>query len=82
MFRLETDHLASVATTRTYESTVNVTGEPFGGATVIAKPGDPDHSIIFTRMKAADPKRQMPALANEVIDSSGVTQIRGWITNL
>ena len=40
-FRLETDHLATVADTRTYRTTVDVSGIPYGGATIIAKPGDP-----------------------------------------
>lgn len=44
MLRLETDHCGSLYGTGTYQSTVNVQGIAYGGATIIAKPGDPDHS--------------------------------------
>ena len=82
MFRLESDHIATVSSTRTYQSTVNVAGTSFGGATIVAKPGDPDHSIIVTRMRATDPKKRMPALGIETIDTAAVTMIRAWITSL
>jgi hypothetical protein len=82
MFRLETDHCGSLSGTRTYQSTVNVSGLAYGGATIIAKPGDPDHSIIYTRMHSSDPKKKMPALGSEVPDAAAISMIRTWIANL
>ncbi len=81
-FRPETDHLASLADARTYRPTVNVPGIAFGGATIIAKPGDPDHSIIITRMRSSDPKKKMPWLGAETLDPTGYAQIRAWIQSL
>lgn len=82
MFRLETTHISSVTATRTYQSTVNVSGLPYGGATVVAKPGDPDRSIIVTRMRSADPKKRMPALGTETVDSPALQMICAWINSL
>ncbi len=82
MFRLEAARISSVGITRTYQSSVNVPGTAFGGATIVAKPRDPDHSIIITRMNAADPKKRMPALGAETIDVTGRSLLRTWITNL
>lgn len=82
-FRLESDHVATLADTRTYLTTVNVVGrEPFGGATIIAKPGDPDHSIIITRLLSTDPKKRMPALGTETIDTAALSMISSWISGL
>ena len=33
-------------------------GLTYGGATIIAKPGDPDHSIIYTRMHSTRPEEE------------------------
>ena len=68
----------SLAGTRTYQSTVNVSGLAYGGATIIAKPGDPDHSIIYTRMHSSDQKKKMPALGSEVPDVAAISMIRNW----
>jgi hypothetical protein len=81
-FRLETGYLASLADTRTYRTTVNVAGIAYGGATIIAKPGDPDRSIIVTRMRSTDPKKRMPWLGGETLDPTGYALIRAWITSL
>ena len=80
--RLESAHIATLAATKAYKTTVNVQGATFGGATVIAKPGDPDHSIIVTRMTAPDLKKRMPALGVEVVDPDGLALIRRWIKEL
>ncbi len=82
MLRLETTHISSVSATRTYQSSVNVAGTSYGGATIVAKPGDPDHSIIVTRMRSLDTKKRMPALGIETADSAAVTMIRNWIDSL
>ena len=82
-FRIETGYIASVADTKAYRTTVNVTGTTaFGGATIIAKPGDPDHSIIITRMLSTDPNKRMPWLGGEIADPTGLATIRAWITAL
>ena len=80
--RLESGFLSSVTATKTYKTTVNVQGATFGGATIIAKPGDPDRSIIVTRMTAADPKKRMPALGIEIVDPDGLAAVRRWIQSL
>lgn len=82
MFRLESDHISSVSATRTYQSTVNVAGTAYGGATIVAKPGDPDHSIIVTRMRSSDTKKRMPALGIETADSTALAMIGAWISSL
>ncbi len=81
MFRLEVDYLATVSSTRTYRSTINVPGTPYGGASLVAKPGYPDQSIIVTRMKSSDTKKRMPWLGGEVVDPSGLALVRAWIAN-
>lgn len=82
MFRIEVARTATLAQTRTYSSTVNVSGIPYGGATIIAKPGDPSHSIIVTRMSSTDPKKKMPWLGAKTTDPTGLAMVRAWITNL
>ncbi|MBA3452064.1 MAG: hypothetical protein H0T42_03085 [Deltaproteobacteria bacterium] len=81
-FRLEVGFIASVADTKTYRTTVNISGKPFGGATIVAKPGDPDHSIIITRMLSNDQNKRMPWLGGEIADPTGLTTIRAWINGL
>lgn len=82
MFRIESDHSNSLSGTRTYQSTVNVPGIAYGGASIVAKPGDPDRSLIYTRMHSTDPKKRMPALGSEIEDAQAVAMIRAWITTL
>jgi hypothetical protein len=83
MFRLEVDYLDAVENTRTYESTVNVVTEvEIDGATVIAKPGDPDHSVIITRMNTTNAAKMMPALGVELVDPTGQSVLRAWINAL
>ncbi len=80
--RLESAHIATLSATKAYKTTVNVQGATFGGATIVAKPGDPDHSIIVTRMTAPDLKKRMPALGVEDVDPDGLALIRRWIKEL
>jgi hypothetical protein len=83
MFRLEPGYLDSVEATRTYESTVNITADAeIDGATIVAKPGDPDHSVIITRMNAMNTAKRMPALGVEIVDPTGQNVLRTWITAL
>lgn len=83
MLRLETNYLATVQDTRAYMSAVNVvTNVAVDGATIIIKPGDPDHSVVITRMNTMTTQRRMPALGTEVVDPTGQTVLRAWITSL
>jgi cytochrome c553 len=81
--RLEVGFIASVTDTKAYRTTVNVTGTtPFGGATIVARPGDPDHSIIITRMMSTNPNKRMPWLGGEIADPTGLATLRAWISAL
>lgn len=83
MLRLETDHIATHETTRMYESSVRVTARtPIDGASIIAKPGDPDDSVLITRTTTQQPNKRMPALGSEVIDPAGQQILRAWIEDL
>jgi hypothetical protein len=83
MFRLEPGYLDTVEATRTYESAVNVVADvTIDGATIVAKPGDPDHSVIITRMNAMNTAKRMPALGVELVDPTGQNVLRTWITAL
>ncbi len=83
MFRLEPGYLDTVQNTRTYESTINVIADvEIDGATIVAKPGDPDHSVIITRMNTLNTAKRMPALGVELVDPTGQNVLRSWITAL
>jgi hypothetical protein len=83
MFRLETGYLDTLANTRTYISTVNVVADvSLDGATIVAKPGAPDQSVIIKRMTTTNPAKLMPALGVELVDPAGQTAVRAWITAL
>ena len=67
-----------------YRSIVNVPLEYWrGGAiTVRVSPGQPDQSAIVVRMSVRGTDDQMPPLATEVVDSTGLQTIRQWISDL
>jgi hypothetical protein len=50
-------------------------------ARLSSQPGDPDHSIIYTRQHSSNEK-EMPALGSEVPDAAAIAMIRSWIANL
>jgi hypothetical protein len=55
-----------------------------GGATAGKRvaPGAPDMSAVVVRMSARMPKVQMPPLATEIVDPTGLELVRAWIASL
>jgi hypothetical protein len=45
-------------------------------------PGEPEHSAIVARMEARKSRMQMPPLATEEADSSGIESVSRWVANL
>ncbi|MBC7974036.1 MAG: hypothetical protein H7138_03555 [Myxococcales bacterium] len=83
MLRLERTHVATVDGTRLYQSTVGVTARTaFEGATILAKPGDPDHSVLIKRTTTTDLRHRMPAPGIETVDPAGQQALRAWIQAL
>ncbi len=83
MFRLETGYLGTLETTRTYSSSVNVIADvDLDGATIVAKPGYPDQSVIIKRMTTTNTAKLMPALGVELVDPTGQNVVRAWIAAL
>ncbi len=81
---LQTDALASVETTRTYLTTVNVApleGIPAGTTARIA-PKDPQHSAVLGRMKSRELSVSMPPLGTEDVDMAGSNAVEAWINAL
>jgi len=67
-----------------YRSIVNAPLQYWrGGAiTVRVAPGHPDQSAIVARMSARGNDDQMPPLATELVDSTGLDTITQWISGL
>jgi len=67
-----------------YQSIVNVPLQywPGGAITVRVAPGQPDQSAIVARMSARGTHDQMPPLATELLDDTGLQTIRQWIASL
>ena len=83
MFRIETARIATMQSTRLYSSTVNVVAQnAFEGATIVAKPADPDNSVIIKRTTTTDLPHRMPALGIETVDPAGQQILRAWISAL
>lgn len=83
MLRIERAHTDAMASTRLYQSTVDVLARTsFEGATILAKPGDPDHSVLIMRTTTIDVPHRMPALGIETVDPDGQAVLRTWITAL
>lgn len=84
MLRIERAYTDAMTNTRLYQSTVGVVArtQPFEGATILAKPGDPDHSVIIKRTTTTDVPHRMPARGIETVDPAGQTILRAWITSL
>ena len=45
-------------------------------------PGQPDQSAVIARMSARGDMNQMPPLATEIVDATGLDAIRQWIAGL
>jgi hypothetical protein len=87
--RLDAAKLASVATTDTYQTAVNVPSRfpPFAGAGFFRiQPTDRAHSCVPYRDGIRDPNPgdhiQMPPLATHVVDTSGLGLVTSWIDTL
>jgi len=76
------DH--DVATSGIYQSIVAQKLEYWrGGAiTVRVAPGSPDDSAIVARMAMRGSDNQMPPLATEIVDPTGLELVRAWIASL
>jgi hypothetical protein len=73
-----------VASSGVYTSIV---GQPLqywrGGAiTLRVAPGAPAMSALIARMKSRTPKEQMPPLATELVDPTGIDAVSAWISAL
>lgn len=80
--RLSVNSLGSLAATPTYMTAVNQTGDALGGRTKIVDPMMPDNSIMMYRFESTNPAEHMPALGSEIMDPTGRTTLRDWITNI
>jgi hypothetical protein len=65
--------LTSVGRTSTFR------GADDAGAGARVSPGDPDRSVLLTRMASRHPVLQMPPLGTRIVDDAAVTLIRQWI---
>ena len=45
-------------------------------------PGNPDHSILYTRINSLDPGVMMPELGRKTIHTEGVKLIKDWISEM
>jgi hypothetical protein len=71
-------------TTGVTQSIVNVPLAYWRGGSIVWRvaPGQPDKSAVVARMSARGNDDQMPPLATEVADSTGLDAVRAWITSL
>lgn len=76
--------LGAVEDTATYRSTVGVRTalDPLHGRELLVAPGDPDASLVAHRMGVRDGDSQMPPLATEEVDRTGLGAVEDWITSL
>ncbi|HWP05206.1 MAG TPA: hypothetical protein VNN72_05665 [Polyangiaceae bacterium] len=82
-FWLTADHLGSVTETPTYTTAVGkdpLLGLP--GADSIIAPGEPDKSSVVLRMQLRGDEDQMPPIASEEVDTTGVDAVSAWIDDL
>ncbi|MDW8360961.1 MAG: hypothetical protein RMK74_01060 [Myxococcales bacterium] len=57
-------------------------GHVVDGLDTIVVPGSPDRSQLVARMQTRRPEHQMPPLATERVDETGVGLVRAWIASL
>ncbi len=74
----------SVETTAAYLTAVGQPNTLFNDQNVTARivPGDPAQSSVWFRMSARGNNAQMPPLASEVIDATGIAAVETWIQSL
>jgi mono/diheme cytochrome c family protein len=73
-----------VTTSQIYQTTVGVELEQWidRGYTYRIVAGDPDASAIAYRMAQRGTAAQMPPIATEFVDDTGLASIRAWIQSL
>lgn len=77
--------LSSVDTTTVYTTAVNQNASVpncCGTLTKIVDPTKPDQSIMIFRYESTNPALHMPIIGAEIMDTSGQTILRDWITNI
>ena len=72
------------ATSGVFASIVGKTVDYWRGGAITERvhPGQPDASAIVVRMSARGTKDQMPPLATEIVDDTGLAAVRAWIAAL
>lgn len=80
--RLTVGTLATVEGAPAYLTTVDKDGMLVDGATKIVVPGQPDQSILIKRFETTNIATRMPKLGTEIMDTTGQTTLRTWISNL
>ncbi|HEY5923361.1 MAG TPA: hypothetical protein VIV11_16895 [Kofleriaceae bacterium] len=84
--RLTTGTLGSLAATTVYTTAVgvNATTTCCDGniVTKLVEPTQPDQSAVTVRFESTNPAQRMPAVGTEVMDPTGRTTLRTWITNI
>jgi hypothetical protein len=53
-----------------------------GAITLRVAPGQPDMSAVIARMQSRGNRDQMPPLATEIVDPTGIQAVRDWISSL
>jgi hypothetical protein len=56
--------------------------QPIAGAEQIVVPGQPDVSAMFLRMNQRGTDEQMPEVATDDVDDTGLASIRAWIESI
>jgi hypothetical protein len=81
--RLTVGTLTSVGTTPAYTTAVNQNAQLMvGGLMKIVTPMQPSQSALFFRFQSTNPAERMPAVGSEMMDPTGETTLRDWITNI
>jgi len=82
--RLRVTSLATLAGTTTYSTTVGIDGTTsgVGGVKKLVTAGDITQSQITLRFESTNAAERMPALGTEIMDPTGDTTLRDWITNI
>ena len=73
--------ISDVMMTTTYMTAVGVAAT-WPMAPLRVAPRDLDNSAMYLRMNTRDPANQMPRIATEIVDPSGLAKITAWINSL
>lgn len=81
--RLLVNEIATVEGSPAFTTTVcQEMQKMISGAEAIVVPGQPDVSAMFMRMNQRNTLDQMPAVASELVDATGLAAIRAWILSI